>query len=73
VTDPTPARPGNNRQPSLVPGTVLLAVAAVLIVVVLIKPAMPDWLRTTIAITAVVVVLALLVVSFRVFRSTTRR
>lgn len=60
-------------QPSLVPGLVLLIVAAVLIVVVLIRPAMPGWLRAVIAIAAVCVVLALLVYAFWVFRSTTRR
>lgn len=70
TTDRPPATP---RGPSLVPGTVLLGVAAVLIVIVLVKPDMPGWLRTTVAITAVLVVLALLVIVVRVFRSTTRR
>lgn len=70
TTDRPPAAP---QGPSLVPGTVLLGVAAVLILVVLIKPDMPGWLRTTIAIVAVLVVLALLVIVVRVFRSTTRR
>lgn len=66
-----PTRPAG--QPSLVPGTVLLAVAAVLIVLVLVKPDMPGWLRTGVAVLAVLVVIALLVVAFRVFRGTTRR
>ena len=66
---PAPAR----KQPSLVPGVVLLALAAVLIAVVLIKPDMPGWLKTTIAILAVLVVVALLFSAFRVFRDTTRR
>ncbi|GAA2000391.1 hypothetical protein JL107_00600 [Nakamurella flavida] len=66
---PVPAR----KQPSLVPGVVLLALAGVLIVVVLVKPDMPDWLRTSIAVLAVVVVIALLLFSFRLFRLTTRR
>jgi len=58
----------------LVPGTVLLIVAAVLIVVVLVAPdSMAHWLRVTIAILAVCVVIALLVYSFVVFRATTRR
>jgi len=59
--------------PSLVPGTVLLAVAALLIVLVLVKPDMPGWLRVAIAVLAVLVVVALLVIAFRVFRGTTRR
>lgn len=71
MTTDRPSAPAP-RGPSLVPGTVLLGLAAVLIVVVLIKPDMPGWLRTTIAILAVLVVLTLLVIAFRVFRSTTR-
>ncbi len=72
-TDPQP-RGSDPRQPSLVPGTVLLIVAAVLIVVVLVAPdSMPHWLRVTIAVLAVCVVVALLVYSFVVFRATTRR
>ena len=51
---------------------VLLVLAGVLIVVVLVKPDMPDWLRTTIAILAVVVVIGLLAYAFVVFRETTR-
>lgn len=66
-----PQRPAG--QPSLVPGTTLLAVAAVLIIIVLVKPHMPDWLRITIAVAAVLVVLALLVIAFAVFRGSTRR
>jgi hypothetical protein len=57
----------------LVPGTVLLGIAAVLIVIVLVKPDMPGWLRAAIAIVAVLVVIALLVIAFRVFRGATRR
>jgi membrane protein YdbS with pleckstrin-like domain len=72
TTDPGPQRPSNN-QPSLVPGMVLLIVAAVLIVVVLVRPSMPGWLRAVIAIAAVCVVLALLIYAFYVFRATTRR
>ena len=66
-----PSRPPD--QPSLVPGTVLLAVAALLIVLVLVKPEMPGWLRAAIAVLAVLVVIALLVIAVRVFRGTTRR
>jgi membrane protein YdbS with pleckstrin-like domain len=77
-TDLPPERPAHRTprpadQPSLVPGTVLLAVAAVLIVLVLVKPDMPGWLRTVIAVLAVLVVIALLVIAFRIFRGTTRR
>ena len=67
--------PGGSRgpsQPSLVPGVVLLGIAAVLIIVVLVKPTMPVWLKATIAIVAVLVVLALLVYAYRVFRGATR-
>lgn len=64
---------GANRQPSLVPGTVLLGIAAALIVLVLVKPDMPSWLRTVIAVVAVLVVVALLAIAFMVFRGTTRR
>jgi len=52
---------------------VLLAVAALLIVLVLVKPEMPGWLRAAIAVLAVLVVIALLVIAVRVFRGTTRR
>lgn len=64
---------GAKRQPSLVPGTVLLGIAAALIALVLVKPDMPSWLRTVIAVAAVVVVVALLAIAFMVFRGTTRR
>jgi len=70
-TEPRPGDPA--RPPSLVPGVVLLGVAAVLIVVVLVKPDMPQWLKVTIAIAAVLVVFALLVYAFRVFRGVSRR
>lgn len=71
MNDTDPAR-RTGGQPSLVPGVVLLAVAAALIVVVLIDPAMPDWLRRTIAIVAVCVVVALLGYAIWVFRRSTR-
>ncbi len=61
-----------SKPPSLAPGAALLGLAGVLIVVVLVKPDMPDWLRTTIAILAVVVVIGLLAYAFVVFRETTR-
>ncbi|MTD13634.1 hypothetical protein GIS00_06715 [Nakamurella sp. YIM 132087] len=71
MTTPEP-RPQGTGQPSVVPGVVLLGGAAVLIIVVLINPDMPGWLRTTIAIVAVVMVLLLLVFAVRLFRITAR-
>ena len=62
----------SSRQPSLVPGVVLLVVAGVLIVVTLIKPDLPQWATVSIAVAAVVVVIALLIYAFRVFRDVTR-
>ncbi len=61
------------KPPSLVPGVVLLAVAAALIVVVLVNPPVPGWARTTIAVVAVAVVIALLVHAVLVFRGASRR
>lgn len=57
----TPQQPTRN-EPSLVPGVVLLALAAVLIVVVLVTKnmEMAGWLRASIAAVAIAVVLALL-------------
>ena len=74
-TEPRPGRsePGPGGPPSLIPGVVLLGVAAILIVVVLVKPDMPQWLKVTIAIAAVLVVVALLIYAFRVFRGVSRR
>ena len=60
------------RQPSLAPGVVLLVLAAVLIVVTLIKPDLPRWLTVSVAVAAVLVVIALLIYAFRVFRDVTR-
>ncbi len=61
-----PAKP-----PSLIPGVVLLVLAAVLIVITLLKPDFPRWLTVTIAALAVVVVVALLIYAFKVFRDVT--
>ncbi len=58
--------------PSLAPGVALLTLAAALIVVVLVNPAMPDWLRATIAIVAGCVVVALLGYAGWVFRAAGR-
>ncbi len=71
-TGPERDAPARSKPPPLAPGAVLLVLAGVLIVVVLVKPDMPDWLRTTIAILAVVVVIGLLAYAFVVFRETTR-
>lgn len=60
------------KPPSLVPGVVLLILAGVLIVITLIKPDLPTWLNITIAVTAIIVVIALLIYAFRVFRDVTR-
>ncbi|HEY7816268.1 MAG TPA: hypothetical protein VIC62_23680 [Nakamurella sp.] len=60
------------KPPSLVPGVVLLILAGVLIVITLIKPDLPPWLNITIAVAAIVVVIALLIYAFRVFRDVTR-
>jgi hypothetical protein len=77
VTNPSgpvgPAEPTGAKPPSAVPAAILLGLAAVLIVVVLIKPAMPQWLRTSIAILAVLVVIALLVYAAKLFRDNARR
>jgi peptidoglycan/LPS O-acetylase OafA/YrhL len=76
-TEPRPGpnrpEPGPGRPPSLVAGVVLLGVAAILIIVVLVKPDMPQWLKVTIAIAAVLVVVALLIYAFRVFRGVSGR
>jgi phosphatidylglycerophosphate synthase len=73
----TPDSPLNSgeprRQPSLVPGVVLLVVAGILIVIVLIKPDWPQWLKVVIAIVAVLVVVALLAYFVKVFRGVNRR
>jgi hypothetical protein len=60
------------KQPSLIPGVVLLGLAAVLIVVVLINPDMSGGLRTGIAIAAVVVVITLLAYAFRMWLTVRR-
>ncbi|HEY5880290.1 MAG TPA: hypothetical protein VIU11_15385 [Nakamurella sp.] len=60
------------KPPSLAPGVVLLILAGVLIVITLIKPDLPQWLTITIAVAAILVVIALLIYAFRVFRDVTR-
>ncbi|MGS0684230.1 hypothetical protein ACVBEQ_03545 [Nakamurella sp. GG22] len=67
-----PAAATPAKQPSLVPGVVLLLLAGVLIVVTLLKPDLPQWLTVTIAVLAIVVVVALLMYAFKVFRDVTR-
>jgi uncharacterized protein involved in cysteine biosynthesis len=61
--------PQGPQQPSVVPAAILLGLAAVLIVVVLIKPSMPQWLKITVALLAVLVVIALLVYAAVLFRT----
>jgi protein-S-isoprenylcysteine O-methyltransferase Ste14 len=61
------------KQASVVPASILLGLAAVLIVVVLIKPQMPSWLKVTIALLALLVVVALLIYAVMLFRDTSRR
>ena len=74
MTNPTgPGGAGAPPQPSIVPASILLGLAAVLIVVVLIKPTMPEWLKITIALLAVVVVIALLIYAAVLFRTTAKR
>ncbi len=74
--EPDPREPigseSTAKQPSLVPGVVLLLLAGVLIVVTLLKPDLPQWLTVTIAVLAIVVVVALLMYAFKVFRDVTR-
>ena len=70
-TDPA-GEPGPAKPPSAVPGIVLLGVTAAMIVVVLIKPDMPGWLRVSVSIISVVLVMVLLVYAFRLFRTATR-
>ncbi len=67
------AGPGVPKQPSVVPASILLGLAAVLIVVVLIKPHMPSWLKVTIALLALLVVFALLIYAVVLFRDTAKR
>lgn len=64
---------GGPKPPSLVPGVVLLALAAILIVVVLINPPMASWGKSVVAAVAVGVVVALLGYAVYVFHSTTKR
>ncbi len=61
------------KQPSVVPASILLGLAAVLIVVVLVKPHMPSWLKVSIALLALLVVVALLIYAVVLFRDTARR
>ena len=72
-TGPSGSRPTGPPQPSVVPAAILLGLAAVLIIVVLIKPSMPQWLKVAIALLAILVVLALLVYAAILFRNTARR
>ena len=67
----SPARPADRpKQPSLAVGMTLLVLAGVLIVVVLVQPTMAPWLKTVIAALAILTVIALLVFSVLLVRST---
>lgn len=68
-----PDAPTPQKQPSVVPAAVLLGLAAVLIVVVLINPAMSQGLKVTIASLAILVVIALLIYAAILFRDNARR
>ena len=59
-------------EPNVAIGMSLLVVAGVLIVVVLVQPAMSSGLKTTIAILAILVVVALLAYAVRLWMSTRR-
>lgn len=67
------AGPSGPKPPSVVPAALLLGLATVLIVVVLIRPSMPQWLKLSIALLAVLVVIALLVYAAILFRDNMRR
>jgi hypothetical protein len=77
VTNPNgPARPAEQsgpKPPSSAPAAMLLGLAAVLIVVVLVKPAMPQWLKVCIAVLALLVVITLLIYAAMLFRNNARR
>jgi hypothetical protein len=68
-----PDGPDPQKQPSAVPAAILLGLAAVLIVVVLIKPSMPQGLKLAIAGLAILVVIALLIYAAILFRDNARR
>ena len=57
------------RPPSLWVGMTLLGLAGVLIVIVLINPAMPGWLRVVVAVLAVLVVVVLIGYAAYLFRA----
>lgn len=69
----TKPNPGGVKPPSLVPGVVLLAVAAALIIVVLVNPPLPSWGKPAVATVAIAVVVALLGYAVYVFYATTKR
>lgn len=62
-----------SKQPPLVPGVALLVLAAALMVVLIVNPEMPQAARTTIALVAVAVVIALLGYAVYVFMQSTKR
>ena len=73
VNGPDGKTDAGQKQPSVLPAAILLGLAAVLIVVVLVKPSMPSWLKVTIAVLALLVVVALLIYAAILFRDNARR
>ncbi len=73
MTIPDPDGSTPPKEPSVVPAVILLGLAAVLIVVVLVKPSMSYGLKLTITLVAVVMVVALLVYAVFLFRTLAKR
>ncbi|SDP43755.1 hypothetical protein SAMN04515671_4230 [Nakamurella panacisegetis] len=73
MTNPDPNGTTPPREPSVVPAVILLGFAAVLIVVVLVKPSMSYGLKLTITLVAVAMVVALLVYAVFLFRTLAKR
>ncbi len=69
MTD-TGSQPRRTAPPSVTVGMTLLVLAAVLIVVVLVQPTMPGWLKAVIGVLAVAVVVALMFYAFTLWKST---
>ncbi|MEO7126958.1 MAG: hypothetical protein ABI382_12785 [Nakamurella sp.] len=62
-----------SKPPSLLPGVVLLGLAAALIILLLVKPDMPHWARATVASISIGVVVALLGYAVFVFLRSNKR
>lgn len=72
-SDRTGGSSSGNKPPSLVPGVVLLGVAAALIVVLIVNPEMSDGARKIVAGISIAVVIALLGYAGYVFYASTKR